>query len=40
MVILNIREQALDGLLAEGRVHTVHTVGGNLWVCKASLFSK
>lgn len=39
IVMLKIREQALNRLIAHGLVHTVYTVSGTPWVCKDSLLS-
>lgn len=36
--ILEIDRQTLDRLVAAGRVHSIHTVTGNILFCKESLF--
>jgi len=38
--ILNGNSSILRHLLDEGRVHTLETENGNLWVCKESLFRR
>jgi hypothetical protein len=38
--ILGVTYQTLCQLVAVGRVHSVQTVSGNIWVCKESLFAK
>ena len=36
--ILRVDEGAFERLVGAGRVHTIETVSGHLWVCKESLF--
>lgn len=38
MRILGVDPRTLDQLVAVGKVHTVQTVSGNVWICKESLF--
>lgn len=37
--ILEVDHQTLDRLVASGQVHSIESIGGNVWVCKDSLFS-
>lgn len=37
--ILELDDRTLAALIADGRVHAIQTVNGNLWICKDSLFS-
>ena len=36
--VLEIDQLILDGLLATGQLHAIPTVGGNIRVCRTSLF--
>ena len=36
---MTVEVQALNALIANGAVHAIQTVSGNLLVCKDSLFS-
>jgi hypothetical protein len=38
--ILGVDPETLDQLVAAGQVHSIHTVTGNIRVCKDSLVSK
>jgi hypothetical protein len=38
--ILEVDELALNGLLADGYIHTMQTLSGGLRVCKDSLFRR
>lgn len=38
--VLEVDSPALDGLLAAGLLHAIHTVSGSLRVCRDSLFPK
>ena len=40
VVFLAVDFQALEELVAAGRVHAIHTVSGSRWICKDSLFVK
>lgn len=37
--VLEISRQSLDDMIANGLIHTIRTVNGNLRVCKDSLFA-
>jgi hypothetical protein len=36
--ILQVGSHVFDEQLAEGMIHAIQTVSGNLWICKDSLF--
>jgi len=40
MTVLGVDRGALNELIAAGQIHSVKTVSGALWICKASLFSR
>lgn len=38
--VLHIDHQMLAGFIGDGSIHAIEVAGGNLWVCKESLFMK